>query len=72
VTILKSIQVDFDDSSYQIAIGRNILDQVANLTAEKTKNKKILIWLMFFLKQQPSNIFRAYMKTVVTKYSVQR
>jgi len=43
MSIVNTIEAEFDDSQYPIVIGKNILDQVDVLIGDKTKNKKVII-----------------------------
>lgn len=41
--IHKTINADFDGQPYPIHIGRNLIDKIVELVAEKTKNKKVIL-----------------------------
>jgi len=43
MSIVNTIQAEFDDSQYPIMIGKNLIDQIDVLISNKTKNRKIVI-----------------------------
>lgn len=43
MSVLKIIDVELDDSIYQIKIGRKVVDDVANDVGKRTSNKKVLL-----------------------------